>query len=75
MLGILIHDQQELIKYTAPDYPDYNNLKDALSKLQVEVDAINQNKAGADNLKKMINIHDRIDGLKVAINLFTPHTM
>lgn len=33
--------------------------------VQLEVDEINKNKAGAENQKKMIEIQSKIDGLKV----------
>jgi hypothetical protein len=48
------------------DDPDYEKMKMALNKLQEEVDGINKNKAGTENLKKMLELHNNIEGLKVS---------
>eukprot|EP01119_Soliformovum_irregulare_P017773 TRINITY_DN5333_c0_g1_i1.p1 TRINITY_DN5333_c0_g1~~TRINITY_DN5333_c0_g1_i1.p1 ORF type:complete len:638 (+),score=152.97 TRINITY_DN5333_c0_g1_i1:96-2009(+) len=55
---------RELLKATPENHPDYPNMQRALDKISTEADAINKNKAGSDNLKKMISIRDSIDGLK-----------
>ncbi len=56
---------KELSKNTPENHEDYQNIKNALEKIQNEVDGINNNKAGADNLKKLVEISTSIDGLKV----------
>ncbi len=56
---------KELSKNTPENHEDYQNIKNALEKIQNEVDGINNNKAGSDNLKKLVEISTSIDGLKV----------
>ncbi len=54
---------RELQKLTPESHPDYKNIGNALGKLQVEVDKINKDKAKNDNMKKMIEINQCLDGL------------
>jgi hypothetical protein len=61
---------KELAKNTFADHPDHQNIIQALEKLQKETQNINQNKAGADNMQKMIQIQNSIEGLS-KVHLFT----
>mmetsp|Transcript_18534 Transcript_18534/g.25989 ORF Transcript_18534/g.25989 Transcript_18534/m.25989 type:complete len:527 (+) Transcript_18534:147-1727(+) len=63
---------KELIKNTPADHPDYENLQEAVKKLNVEVDSINKNKAKADNLKKMLEINSAVEGYPRGFKLLTP---
>lgn len=54
---------KELAKNTPQEHPDHQNILQALEKLQKETQNINTNKAGADNMQKMIQIQNAIEGL------------
>jgi hypothetical protein len=59
---------KELLKFTQKTDPDYQNIQQALTKLLAATETINQNKAGADNMQKMIQIQNSIEGLsKVSV--------
>jgi hypothetical protein len=53
---------EELLKYTDQEEEDYQNIKDALQKIQREVDQINSNKAGTENLRKLLEIYNNLEG-------------
>lgn len=52
-----------MIKYTPPEHPDAQNIINSLNVLQKEVDKINADKAKADNLKKMLDINQAVEGV------------
>src|SRR5690349_3535184 len=53
-----------MLKNVAEDDPDREFLQQSLDKIQIELDGINQNKAGVDTLKRMIELNGLIEGLK-----------
>jgi len=66
---------KELLKYTPSTHPDRNNIEKALEKLQKEVDNINKNKAKNDNMKKMLEIQQNLEGLPKHFKLLLPNRM
>jgi len=61
----------QLQKYTDPNHPDYQHIVAALQALQTEVDAINNNKARSDNMKKLLEINSIIEGIPKGFRMIT----
>jgi hypothetical protein len=55
---------KEVLKHTAPDHADYENLKRAYGTLQSVVDKINYTRAHAENMRRLVAISESISGLK-----------
>lgn len=63
---------KELLKLTPDGHPDKENIVGALNKLQEEVDKINRDKAKSDNMKKMLEINQSLEGLpRVKLHIIT----
>jgi hypothetical protein len=52
-----------LLKLTPESHPDYKNITAAIDKLQAEVDKINKDKAKSDNMRKMLEISQSLEGV------------
>ncbi len=60
MIESLISDQ-DLLKHTEKNHPDYANLDNALNKINEVVEYVNERKRLAENLQRILEIQDQID--------------
>jgi len=63
---------REVIRHTDESHPDYANLTAALAEVNKQVAELNENKAKADNLAKMLDINSRVSGLPRGFQLVHP---
>jgi hypothetical protein len=63
---------REVIRHTDDDHPDFANLTAALAEVNKQVAELNENKAKADNLAKMLDINARVSGLPRGFQLVHP---
>lgn len=53
---------QDLVRHTTPDHPDYANLHAASQKVQAVAEYMNEKKREAENIMKVTEIQEMIDG-------------
>eukprot|EP00007_Cunea_sp_BSH-02190019_P006443 CAMPEP_0174238538 /NCGR_PEP_ID=MMETSP0417-20130205/11572_1 /TAXON_ID=242541 /ORGANISM="Mayorella sp, Strain BSH-02190019" /LENGTH=725 /DNA_ID=CAMNT_0015317381 /DNA_START=421 /DNA_END=2594 /DNA_ORIENTATION=- len=56
---------KDLLKNTAEDHPDFDNLQKAMNKIQEVVDYVNERKRLSENLMKIYEVQRLIDGNEV----------
>lgn len=55
----------ELLKYTKPDHPDYENIKNALAAMKGVAVLINERKRRLESLEKLEAWQQRVEGWEV----------
>jgi len=63
---------KDLLKHTAPDHPDYENLKNAQVKIEAVVEYVNERKRLAENLQKILDVQEQIDSSGEELLLVAP---
>lgn len=58
----------ELLKYTKPDHPDYDNIKEALEAMKGVAVLINERKRRMESLEKIEAWQQRVEGWEVRLN-------
>lgn len=56
---------KDLVKFTAQDHPDYSTLVEAASELQKVTNYMNENKRKTENINKVVQIQESLEGFKV----------
>lgn len=63
----------ELLKYTKPDHPDFDKIKEALSAMKDVAMMINERKRRMESLEKLAAWQQRVEGWEVSSLISFPH--